>query len=433
MQNAVIVDAVRTPTGRRKGKLNAWHPVDLASVTLKALIERNDFDPGLVDDVLMGCVSQVGEQGWNVGRNAALAAGFPEDVVGTTIDRQCGSSQQSSHFAAQSVMAGAYDVVIAAGVESMTRVPMGVTAQGPGQPFGPMVMDRYAHGLVPQGISAELIAEKWGLSREALDTIAYDSHMRATRATEEGRFEREIVPVDITLEDGSTELMTRDEGIRPNTTPEVLAGLKPAFKPDGVVTAGNSSQISDGSAAVLIMSEEKADDLGLTPMARFVGVLVGRSGSGDHAHRADSGNVQGAGPDRSEHRRYRPLRGQRGIRGGEWRLAGRAWRVGSGRAVGQDQRQRRRHCPWPPARMLRRQTHRHPRARARAQRKALRPPDHVRGRRHGQRHDHRKLLRHFVPRIGQQLAASSVQPERPISAAAPDFGFTAGWRLSAAS
>ena len=271
MQNAVIVDAVRTPTGRRKGKLNAWHPVDLASVTLKALIERNDFDPGLVDDVLMGCVSQVGEQGWNVGRNAALAAGFPEDVVGTTIDRQCGSSQQSSHFAAQSVMAGAYDVVIAAGVESMTRVPMGVTAQGPGQPFGPMVMDRYAHGLVPQGISAELIAEKWGLSREALDTIAYDSHMRATRATEEGRFEREIVPVDITLEDGSTELMTRDEGIRPNTTPEVLAGLKPAFKPDGVVTAGNSSQISDGSAAVLIMSEEKADDLGLTPMARFVG------------------------------------------------------------------------------------------------------------------------------------------------------------------
>ena len=271
MQNAVIVDAVRTPTGRRNGKLNAWHPVDLASVTLKALIERNDFDPGLVDDVLMGCVSQVGEQGWNVGRNAALAAGFPEDVVGTTIDRQCGSSQQSSHFAAQSVMAGAYDVVIAAGVESMTRVPMGVTAQGPGQPFGPMVMDRYAHGLVPQGISAELIAEKWGLSREALDTIAYDSHMRATRATEEGRFEREIVPVDITLEDGSTELMTRDEGIRPNTTPEVLAGLKPAFKPDGVVTAGNSSQISDGSAAVLIMSEEKADDLGLTPMARFVG------------------------------------------------------------------------------------------------------------------------------------------------------------------
>ena len=271
MQNAVIVDAVRTPTGRRNGKLNAWHPVDLASVTLKALIERNDFDPGLVDDVLMGCVSQVGEQGWNVGRNAALAAGFPEDVVGTTIDRQCGSSQQSSHFAAQSVMAGAYDVVIAAGVESMTRVPMGVTAQGPGQPFGPMVMDRYAHGLVPQGISAELIAEKWGLSREALDTIAYDSHMRATRATEEGRFEREIVPVDITLEDGSTELMTRDEGIRPNTTPEVLAGLKPAFKPDGVVTAGNSAQISDGSAAVLIMSEEKADDLGLTPMARFVG------------------------------------------------------------------------------------------------------------------------------------------------------------------
>ena len=270
MQNAVIVDAVRTPTGRRDGKLAGWHPVDLAAVSLKALVERNDLDPGTVDDVLMGCVSQVGEQGWNVGRNAALAAGFPEEVVGTTIDRQCGSSQQASHFAAQGVMAGAYDIAIAAGTESMTRVPMGVTAKGPGAPFGPMVMDRYAHGLVPQGVSAEMIAEKWGLSRQALDSIANDSHARATRATEEGRFEREIVPVEVTLEDGTTEMMHRDEGIRPGTTMEILAGLQPAFKSDGVVTAGNSSQISDGSAAVLIMSESKAEELGLEPMARFI-------------------------------------------------------------------------------------------------------------------------------------------------------------------
>ncbi len=272
MQDAVIVDAVRTATGRREGKLKGWHPVDLAAESLRAIVERNDLDPGLVDDVIMGCVMQTGEQSVNVGRNAALAAGFPEDVVGTTIDRQCGSGQQSSHFGAQGVMAGAYDIVIAAGTESMTRVPMGITAQqGPGLPFGPMVMERYANGLVPQGISAELIADKWGLSREALDSIACDSHRRALRATEEGRFEREIVPVEVTLEDGSKELLTRDEGIRPDTTMEVLASLKPAFKPDGVVTAGNSSQISDGSAAVLIMSEEKASDLGLTPMARFVG------------------------------------------------------------------------------------------------------------------------------------------------------------------
>jgi acetyl-CoA acyltransferase len=271
MRSAVIVDAVRTPTGRRDGKLKDWHPVDLAAHPLKALVERNDLDPSLVEDVIMGCVMQTGEQAVNVGRNAALAAGFPEDVVGTTVDRQCGSSQQTSHFAAQGVMAGAYDVVISAGVESMTRVPMGITAQlGPGIPFGPEMLDRYAHGLVPQGISAEMIAEKWGLSREHLDSIAYDSHMRADASTAEGRFEREIIPIPVRLDDGSTEMMTRDEGIRPTTTMEILGGLKPVFKPDGVVTAGNSSQISDGAAAVLIMSEDKAEELGLEPMARFV-------------------------------------------------------------------------------------------------------------------------------------------------------------------
>lgn len=271
MNNAVIVDAVRTPTGRRDGQFKGRHPVDLAALPLKTIVERNDLDPALVEDVLMGCVMQTGEQAVNVGRNAALAAGFPETVVGTTIDRQCGSSQQSSHFAAQGVMAGAYDIVISAGVESMTRVPMGITAQqGPGMPFGPEMLDRYENGLVPQGISAEMIAEKWSLSREHLDSIALDSHKRADAATTEGRFEREVLPVEVTRDDGTREIVTRDEGIRATTTMEGLAGLKPVFKPDGVVTAGNSSQISDGAAAVLIMSEAKAEELGLEPMARFV-------------------------------------------------------------------------------------------------------------------------------------------------------------------
>jgi len=269
MHNAVIVDAVRTPTGRRNGMLEGIHPVDLASIPLNALMERNSLDPELVDDVIMGCVSQTGEQGINVGRNAALAAGFPESVVGTTIDRQCGSSQQSAHFAAQGVMAGVYDVVIAAGVESMTRVPMGITAQqGPGKPFGPLMNDRYSEGLVPQGISAELIAEKWGIGREELDQLAYESHRRAAQATEEGRFDTQIVPVTVKDEQGDRQV-TRDEGIRFDTSLEKLAGLNPAFKADGVITAGNSSQISDGAAALLIMSEEKAREMGKEPLARF--------------------------------------------------------------------------------------------------------------------------------------------------------------------
>ncbi len=270
MTTAVIVDAVRTPGGKRGGKLKDWHPVDLLSEVLKELVERNDLDPMMIEDVIAGCVSQTGEQAVNVARNASLAAGFPESVPGTTIDRQCGSSQQAAHFAAQGVIAGVYDIVVAAGVESMTRVPMGITMQqGPGQPFGPRMIDRYDAGLVPQGISAELIAEKWDIPREELDDLAYKSHMRATRATEEGRFDNEIVPIEVRNEDGTVELMTRDEGIRPTTTPEILGGLKPVFQVDGVVTAGNSSQITDGAAAVLIMSEEKAAELGLRAKARF--------------------------------------------------------------------------------------------------------------------------------------------------------------------
>jgi acetyl-CoA acyltransferase len=267
MPTAVIVDAVRTPLGRRNGKLAGAHPVDLAAHTLRAIVERNDLDPATVEDVIMGCVMQVGDQAVNVGRNAALGAGFPESVVGTTVDRQCGSSQQAAHFAAQGVIAGAYDIVIAAGVENMTRVPMGASFTQGSMPFGPKMMERYP-GLVPQGISAELISEKWGISREDNDRFSVESHLRAARATEEGRFEREIVPVTVATEEG-TEEFSRDEGFRPDSSLEKLANLKPAFKPDGVVTAANSSQISDGAAAVLVMSEERANQLGLTPKARF--------------------------------------------------------------------------------------------------------------------------------------------------------------------
>ncbi len=274
MTTAVIVDAVRTPGGKRNGKLRGWHAVDLAAEPLKALVQRNGLDPAQVDDVVMGCVMQVGEQALNIGRNAVLAAGFPESVPATTLDRQCGSSQQAVHFAAQGVMAGAYDVVIAAGIEHMTHTPMGSSVvRDLGFPFGPQVMNRYAErgGLVSQGISAEMIADQWDLSRQELDAFGATSQQRAATAAAEGRFEREIVPVTVKDDDGkpTDELMTADEGVRLDTTAEVLANLKPAFKPDGKVTAGNSSQITDGAAAVLIMSEEKAAALGLVPRARF--------------------------------------------------------------------------------------------------------------------------------------------------------------------
>lgn len=278
MATAVIVDAVRTPGGKRNGKLSGWHPADLAAEVLNALVQRNGIDPALIEDVIMGCVMQVGNQGVNIGRNAVLAAGWPESVPATSIDRQCGSSQQAAHFAAQGVIAGAYDVVVAAGIEVMSTTPMGSSMIPGSLPFGPKVFERYAGvgGLVPQGISAELIADKWGISREDLDAYGARSQQLAEQATNEGRFANEIVPVKGQLKDrdsGSTvdldELVTTDEGIRPGTTVETLSKLKPAFKPDGKVTAGNSSQISDGAAAMLIMSEEKASALGLRPRARF--------------------------------------------------------------------------------------------------------------------------------------------------------------------
>ena len=272
MTTAVIVDAIRTPLGKRNGKLKDWHPVDLAGEVLRALVDRTGIDPALVDDVVMGCVMQVGEQGVNIARNAVLAAGWPEGVPGTTVDRQCGSSQQAAHFAAQGVIAGAYDIVVAAGVEVMTRVPMGSSmADGKfGMPFGPKVGARYAPqgGLVGQGISAELIADKWNISRDDMDAFGMRSQNLAARATAEGRFQNEILPV--LGADGA--MMTTDEGLR-DTTMESLAKLKPSFRPEeegGRVTAGNSSQITDGASAVLIMSEEKAKALGLKPRARFV-------------------------------------------------------------------------------------------------------------------------------------------------------------------
>lgn len=276
MRTAVIVDAVRTPSGRGKpgGALSGIHPVDLAAHVLRATLERNGLDSRQIDDVLLGCVSQVGEQTMNIARQAVLAAGFDERVPATTIDRQCGSSQQAAHFAAQGVMAGQYDIVIAGGVESMSRVPLGIAASVAGSPFSPRLHERYPEGLVNQGVSAELIAERWGLSRDDLDAYAAQSHARAARAAAEGRFDSQLLPVP--TEAGE---VTADETVRPGTSVEGLAGLAPAFRTDALaarfpeldwrITPGNSSPLTDGASAVLIMSEEKTNELGLEPRARF--------------------------------------------------------------------------------------------------------------------------------------------------------------------
>jgi acetyl-CoA acyltransferase len=278
MREAVVVEAVRTATGKRKGRLAGWHPAELLGVTLQGLLERTGLDPARVDDVIGGCVSQVGEQSTNVTRNAWLSAGLPESVPATTVDRQCGSSQQAAHFAAQGVIAGAYDIAIACGVESMTRVPM-LSNVGDANPFGERMVARYEGGLVPQGISADMIAGRWGITREEVDEIALRSHRRAAAATDAGHFADEILPIKVTLEDGGVVEHTSDEGIRPTTTLDKLAGLDPVFRTDElaarypdvpwVVTAGNASQISDGAAALLIMARETAEQLGLTPRWRF--------------------------------------------------------------------------------------------------------------------------------------------------------------------
>jgi acetyl-CoA acetyltransferase family protein len=282
MRDAVIIDAVRSPMakgraprdGKPGGALSALHPVELLGQTLKGLMDRNDVDPAEVDDVIMGCVSQVGEQAGPVGRWGWLAAGLPEHVPATTIDRRCGSSQQAADFAAMGVMVGAYEVVVAGGVESMSRVPM-FTARIGQDPAGPSVNRRYAPGLVPQGISAELIASRFGLDRHALDVFSARSH-QAAAATD---FTDEIVPITLTDERGSQTVVNRDETVRPSTTVEGLGGLKPAFQSEEMserfpdikwhITAGNSSQLTDGASALLIMSEQRASELGLEPRARF--------------------------------------------------------------------------------------------------------------------------------------------------------------------
>jgi len=271
MTDAVIVGAVRTAVGKKNGKLAAVRPDDLLASTLTALVERTGIDPRDVEDVIVGCVDQVGEQGFNIARNAALIAGFPVDVCGTTLDRMCGSGQQAANFAAMGVMAGQYDCVIAGGVENMTRVPMGSNGMGPGDgPLSPQLTARY--NIIPQGLSAEMIAEQWGLKREELDEFAAQSHEKAGRAISEGRFSREIVPVS--LPDGG--VFDTDEGVRVPVNRGKMASLAPSFKPDGVITAANSSQISDGAAALLIMSESRARARGLTPRARIVATaLVG--------------------------------------------------------------------------------------------------------------------------------------------------------------
>ena len=266
MRDAVIVEAVRTAVGKRNGALSTVHPADLSAVVLNELAARSGIDPSIVDDVVWGCVSQVGDQSSNIGRYAVLAAGWPESIPGTTVNRACGSSQQALDFAAQAVLSGQQDVVVAGGVEVMSRVPLG-SARASGMPYGPRVLDRYQGFAFNQGVSAEKIAQKWGFPRTRLDEYAARSHERASAAQDGGAFDAQIVPVG---EAG------RDEGIRRGTTVDTLAGLKPAFLDGGVIHAGNSSQISDGAAALLVMTGAKARELGLTPIVHYrAGTVAG--------------------------------------------------------------------------------------------------------------------------------------------------------------
>jgi acetyl-CoA acetyltransferase family protein len=269
MGDIVIVDAVRTPLGRRNGWLREVHPVRLGSYVLCEVLARANLDPAHVEHVIMGCVSQVGEQTFNLARNVVLDAELPITTPATTVDFQCGSSQQAVHLAAAMVASGQVDLVVAGGVESMSRIPMGSSlGDGGYSPFTDRIMDN--HNMIPQGIAADEIAAKWGIPREEVDQIGYESHMRAAKAAENGWFDREILPLEGLDDEGKPFMVTRDQGIRPGTTLEKMGGLQPVFSPDGVTTAGNSSQISDGAAAVLVTTAEKARELGLTPRARIV-------------------------------------------------------------------------------------------------------------------------------------------------------------------
>ncbi len=268
MRDAVIVDAVRTPVGKRNGALSGVHPVDLSAHVLRALTARTGVDPGAVDDVIWGCVTQVGEQTFDLARTAVLAAGWPDTIPGVTIDRQCGSSQQAVHFAAAGLIAGQYDAVVAGGVESMSRVPMGASLQVAGSPFAAAGWRaRYGDVMPTQGVSSEMVADRWGLSRAELDEFSLASHEKAAAAQDSGSFDAEIVPVPAALTGGAD--VAQDEGVRRGGTLDALGALRPAFREDGLVTAGNSSQISDGAAALLMTTSEKAAEWGLTPLARI--------------------------------------------------------------------------------------------------------------------------------------------------------------------
>lgn len=266
MREAVIVEGVRTPVGRKNGFLKDIRADDLAAKALMALVERAGIDPQIIDDVILGCVSQIGEQTGDIARVAALIAGFPIEVPGTTIDRQCGSSQQAVHFAAQAILAGDMEIVIAGGVESMSRVPIGSSYQGVG--FSEKLTDK--HEIIHQGLSAERIAEKYGFTREELDRYSLESHQKALKAQDEGRFEREIAPLNVNLPDGQLMTVSEDSGPRKETSLEALGSLRAVFKENGVIHAGNSSQISDGAAALLIMSRDKAEELGMKPRFRIL-------------------------------------------------------------------------------------------------------------------------------------------------------------------
>ena len=336
MRDAVICQAVRSPVGKRNGGLSGLHAVDLSASVLAALIERAGIDPAVVDDVYWGCVTQAGEQTFNVARNAALAAGWPESVPGTSIDRQCGSSQQAVAFAAATVASGQADVIVAGGVESMSRVPMGssIGDGALGEPFSPRFLDRYDGVRPNQGIGAEMIAERWGLTRTQLDEFSLRSHDLAAKAQADGAFDAEIAPV--TTADG---LVAADEGIRSGGTLEKLATLKTPFKADGVISAGNASQISDGSAALLVTTSEKAARTGPAPARADPHHGRRRRRPGHHAERAHPGDAEGPRPGRPVHRRHRRLRDQRGLRAGP---AGLARRDGSRPRAGQPARWRHR-------------------------------------------------------------------------------------------
>ncbi len=397
MHQPVIVDAVRTPIGRRNGSLAHVHPVDLSAHVLNSLIARNGLEPEAIEDVIWGCVNQIADQSANVGRWAVLAAGWPETIPGTTIDRACGSSQQAVQFAFASVAAGHYDVVIAGGVESMSRVPLGA-ARATGEPYGPAVRTRYQRDSFSQGLGAEEIARRWGISRSRLDEFSLRSHQLSIAATAAGAFDDQLVPYP-----AGEATLRHDEGVRPDTSLQKLGGLRSAFTEDGVVTAGNSSQISDGSAALLIMSNEAARDLGRKPLARYhCGAVVGA----DPVMMltapipATQRVLKRAG---TRDRRHRCLRGQRGVRLGSAGVAGR-----DQRRLRPPQSTRRRHRRRAPARSIGRNPDDQTRSPPPRQRYALRPADDVRGRRHGQRHDHRVR---FLARHIRRTRAPHVAPE----------------------